>query len=218
MGPAEATLGVLGLATALAAARTVHTSPGLRRRALRLAGPERAAVALPAARVVRSQLAAVWSGRPGRRGTRAVEAALPETADLLLASLHAGLNVPLALQRAARHAPAPAGPELQRVNDEIALGTPVREALGAFATRTGSDRVRALASILTGSDRFGARVTDSLEQWADDLWTTRRHEVEAAARKAPVRILFPLVLLILPALLLTTVVPMLLSTLRTLGY
>jgi Flp pilus assembly protein TadB len=124
MGPAEATLGVLGLATALAAARTVHTSPGLRRRALRLAGPERTAVALPAARFVRSQLAAVWSGRPGRRGTRAVEAALPETADLLLASLHAGLNVPLALQRAARARPGPRRPRAPEGERRDCTGDP----------------------------------------------------------------------------------------------
>jgi tight adherence protein C len=107
--------------------------------------------------------------------------------------------------------------ELRRVNDAIALGAPVRAALGAFADRTASGRVRRLVAVLVGGERFGARLADTLAQWTDDLWTARRHEVETAARQAPVRILFPVVLLILPALLLTTVVPMLLSTLRTLG-
>jgi tight adherence protein C len=146
-----------------------------------------------------------------------VEAGLPDTADLLLVCLHAGLNVPMALRRAASHAPEAVAAELRRVNDAIALGAPVRAALGAFADRTASGRVRRLVAVLVGGERFGARLADTLAQWTDDLWTARRHEVETAARQAPVRILFPVVLLILPALLLTTVVPMLLSTLRTLG-
>jgi tight adherence protein C len=153
-----------------------------------------------------------------RASRRALHAALPETADLLAASMNAGLNVALALRRAALHAPEPARSELDRTNGEIALGRPLREALGALADRTGSDEVRALVSILAGADRFGSRVATSIERWADDLWTRRRHELEAEARRAPVRILFPLVFLILPAFLLTTVVPLLLSTLRTLGY
>jgi tight adherence protein C len=146
-----------------------------------------------------------------------LEAALPDAADLLLVCLQAGLNVPATLRRAACHAPEPVAAELRRVNDAVALGAPVRDALGAFADRAGSDRVRGLVAILTGGDRFGARLADSLARWTDDLWAARRQEVETAARQAPVRILLPLVLLILPALLLTSVVPMLLSTLRVLG-
>ena len=204
-----ATVLLLGLATAAAAALAARTPLLLRRRARALdgRGPTRAA------RGRRSRPGA----RSARAARRAVEAALPETADLLLVCLHAGLSVPVALRRAACHAPEAVAAELRRVNDAVALGTPVREALGAFADRTASDRVRGLVAVLVGGDRFGARLADTLGQWTDDLWTARRHEVETAARQAPVRILFPLVLLILPALLLTTVVPMLLATLRTLG-
>jgi tight adherence protein C len=147
-----------------------------------------------------------------------MHAALPETADLLAVSMNAGLNVSLALRRTALHAPEPIRSELDRVNGEIALGRPLRQALGALADRAGGDEIRTLVSILTGADRFGSRVAGSIERWADDLWTRRRHELEAEARRAPVRILFPLVFLILPAFLLTTVVPLLLSTLRTIGY
>lgn len=201
---------LLGLATAAAAALAVRTPLLLRRRARALdgRGPTRAARGRPRSRP---------GARSARAARRAVEAALPETADLLLVCLHAGLSVPVALRRAACHAPEAVAAELRRVNDAVALGTPVREALGAFADRTASDRVRGLVAVLVGGDRFGARLADTLGQWTDDLWTARRHEVETAARQAPVRILFPLVLLILPALLLTTVVPMLLATLRTLG-
>jgi tight adherence protein C len=164
------------------------------------------------------RLPAAAAGLRVRASRRALDAALPETADLLTVSMNAGLNVPLALQRVALHAPEPLRSELDRVNGEIALGRPLRDALAALADRTGTDEMQTLVSILRGAGRFGSRVGDSLERWSDDLWTRRRHQVEAEARRAPVKILFPLVFLILPAFLLTTVVPLLLSTLRTLGY
>jgi tight adherence protein C len=176
------------------------------------------ALACPLLAFAGYRLPAVVASRRDRRRRQSLHAALPETADLLAVSLNAGLNVALALQRAVPCAPEPMRSELARVDGEIALGRPLRTSLEALADRTGSDEVRTLVSILTGGDRFGTRVAGSMERWAADLWTRRRHELEAEARRAPVKILFPLVFLILPAVLLTTVAPLLLSSLRALGY
>ena len=176
------------------------------------------AVGLPLLAVAGYRLPAVAARLRARASRRALHAALPETADLLAVSMNAGLNVSLALRRTALHAPEPIRSELDRVNGEVALGRPLRQALGDLVPRVGGDEIRTLVSILTGGDRFGSRVARSIERWADDVWTRRRHELEAEARRAPVKILFPLVLLILPAFLLMTVVPLLLSTLRTIGY
>lgn len=202
------------------------SAPALRRAALltsaigALAGALGPAPALgcPLLGLAGYRLPAAAADRQARARRQALHAALPETGDLLAVSMNAGLNVALALRRAVLHAPEPMRSELARVDGETALGRPLREALGALADRTGSDEVRALVSILGGGDRLGTSVAESIEQWAGDLWMRRRHELEAEARRAPVKILFPLVFLILPAFLLTTVVPLLLSTLRALGH
>jgi tight adherence protein C len=223
---AEAAVPALALLAATAAVRAVAGHSPARRRAIEALRPVAVRPSRTSGRRPRKAalgalgwwLPGLAAGLRARASERALHAALPETADLLAVSMNAGLNVALALRRAALHAPEPARSELDRTNREIALGRPLREALGALANRTGSDEVRALVSILAGTGRYGSRVAASIERWADDLWTRRRHELEADARRAPVRILFPLVFLILPAFLLTTVVPLLLSTIRTLGY
>lgn len=217
----DAALVALALLTTLAAARAVAGARTCGRRALMILGPAAGRRSREAGAPLVRMLEALSRRIPplgNRPARRALDAALPETADLLTVSMSAGLNVPLALRRVALHAPEPLRSELDRVNGEIALGRPLREALAALADRTRVDEVRTLVSILTGAGRFGSRVGESLERWGDDLWTRRRHQVEAQARRAPVKILFPLVFLILPAFLLLTVVPLLLSTLRTLGY
>lgn len=236
----EVAVTALGLVTAVAVARALSSPSATRHRTLRAlhlslptipGAPRRGRRTPPGAVPVVAPRPGPMGPPPHRNGItrplgrlrarasrRALHAALPETADLLVVSMNAGLNLVLALQRTARHAPEPMRSELERVNHEVALGRPLREAVEGLASRTGSDEVRALASILTGGDRFGVRVAESVEQWADDLWTRHRHELEAEARRAPVKILFPLVFLILPAFLLTTVVPLLLSTLRMLGH
>jgi tight adherence protein C len=223
---AEALVTALALLTAAAGVRAVSSLGGGRtlRRARSLPGLPAGRPSAPGTRRLRAlesaarRLPGTADGLGRRTRQRALAASLPDTADLLTVSLHAGLNVSLALRRAALHAPEPLRSELDRVVGDVALGTPLREALASLADRTGVAELRTLASILAGADRFGSRVAESIERWADDLWTRRRHEVEAAARRAPVKILFPLVFLILPAFLLMTVVPLLLSTLRTLGF
>jgi hypothetical protein len=236
----EVVIAALGVVTAVAVARALSSPSATRHRTLQAlhlslptnpGTPRRGRQTPPGAAPVGAPRPGPMGSPPQRNGTsrllghlrarasrRALHAALPETADLLVVSMNAGLNLVLALQRTARHAPEPMRSELERVNHEIALGRPLREAVEGLASRTGSDEIRALASILTGGDRFGVRVAESVEQWADDLWMRHRHELEAEARRAPVKILFPLVFLILPAFLLTTVVPLLLSTLHMLGH
>ena len=176
------------------------------------------ALGCPLLGVAAYRLPSAVASRRNRARRHALRAALPETADLLAVSMGAGLNVALALRRTVPHAPEPMRSELTRVDREISLGRPLHEALDALADRTGSDEIRTLVSLLSEGDRLGTRVAESIERWAGDLWTRRRHELEAEAHRAPVKILFPLVFLILPAFLLTTVVPLLLSTLRALGY
>lgn len=147
-----------------------------------------------------------------------VAAALPDAVDLLAVCTAAGLNVPLALVRVAEGTPGVLGEELRRTVREIDLGVPRQRALGDLAARNEAEDLAALVAALVSAERFGTRLVASLESFAGELRLTRRRRAEEQARRAPVKILFPLVFLILPAFILLTVVPLLLGTFQTLGF
>lgn len=147
-----------------------------------------------------------------------LEAVLPDAVDLLAVATKGGLNLQLALQRVAAAMQGPLGDELRRADREISLGATRSAALDAMAGRLEIEDVSALASTLSGSDRFGVPVADALESFSDELRGRRRRAAEEQARKAPVKMLFPLIICILPAFVLLTIVPLLLGTFRSLGF
>jgi tight adherence protein C len=141
-------------------------------------------------------------GRVSRR-KQEVGRALPDTLDLLVVCMEAGLGLNQALVRVAeeieRISPE-MGDELTVVNLEIRAGTPRDEALRNLGERTGVEDVRALTSMLVQTDRFGTSVADSLRVHAETLRTKRMQRAEEKAAKTTVKMLFPLVLFIFPAI------------------
>ncbi|MGH2706522.1 MAG: type II secretion system F family protein [Actinomycetota bacterium] len=147
-----------------------------------------------------------------------LRAELPDAVELLMVSTLAGLSIPLALRRVASRRPGLLGEELQRTVREIDLGVPMRQALQRLAQRNDLDELRTFAATLADAQRQGTQVAARLQVVAGELWAGERHRAEEQARRAPVKMLFPLVFLILPAFVLLTVVPLLLATFRTLGF
>jgi tight adherence protein C len=82
--------------------------------------------------------------------------------------------------------------------------------------RTGLEDIKSLAAMIIQSERFGTSLASALKVYADALRTRRRLRAEAAVGKAGIKMLFPIVLFILPALFIVTLVPGLLSVLRDL--
>lgn len=156
-------------------------------------------------------------GRTKARRER-VAAALPEVADLLAVCTEAGLNIALALRRVADRTSGVLGAELRRMLDEVDLGTPRGRALERFAARNEIADIDALTQTLISAERFGTQISASLTSFASDLRAKHRRRAEEQARKAPIKILFPLVFLILPAFVLLTVAPLLLGTFESLGF
>jgi tight adherence protein C len=140
----------------------------------------------------------------------AVLAALPDALDLLVICVEAGLGVAAGLQRVAGEmrlaSPVLAG-ELAIVNQEMQAGISRTDALRNLAERTGVDEVYALVAMLIQTDRLGTSVGQALRSHADSMRTKRRQRAEQLARKATVKLAFPLVLLILPALLVVILGP-----------
>lgn len=150
-----------------------------------------------------------------RRRLRAVEAGLPDLVDLLVLAVGAGCNVSLALAAAGRRGTGPLAIEVRRVTAQVDRGRRLADALDNLPATAG-EPVRPLAAVLAACERYGTPALPALERLAGDVRLQRQRRAEAAARRVPVTLLFPLVLCILPAFALLTVAPLVAGALREL--
>jgi tight adherence protein C len=146
---------------------------------------------------------------------RSAEGELPVFLDLLAASASAGLTGQLAVRAAVGATEGPLAEEFGRALRGVDLGGRWREEMVAVADRMGLPDLGRAVAALGRSDALGSSLSDQLGVIAADVREARRSATTERARKAPVKMLFPLVFLILPAFLLLTVVPVLLATLRS---
>jgi tight adherence protein C len=157
-----------------------------------------------------------WRGRQRRRAEAdLVRRGLPEVVDLFVVGIGAGLNVPLALRSIGPLCPTPFADALRSTVTQTEMGMRTADALEALPQRLG-EPVRPLSSALIASERYGVPLTASLERLADEVRRDRRRHAEAAARRVPVKLLFPLVFCSLPALALLSVAPLIAGALRAL--
>jgi tight adherence protein C len=157
--------------------------------------------------------------RQAKRRTE-ITLALPDALDLLVICVEAGQGLNAALYSVTRESSLHSrvlAEELRLVNLEMSTGVPRAQALRNLALRTGIDDVRALVAVLVQSDKFGMSVAQALRTHARSLRTRRRQRAEEAARKTPVKMVFPLVFFIFPALLVVLLAPGMLELLKALG-
>lgn len=137
-----------------------------------------------------------------------VAAETADTIDLFVLALGAGLNLRLAVAAVARRAPPGWSTALHGVVDRVDRGQRVSDALDAVADELGPT-TRPVVRALTGAERYGTPLLPTLERLALDARLDRRRRAEEAARRVPVKLLFPLVLCVLPAFGALTVAPLL---------
>jgi tight adherence protein C len=130
---------------------------------------------------------------------------VPVVLDLLGVAVGAGCTPYLAVEVAARWSPEVIAAPLTGVLRACALGVSFESALDDAARAT--PLLGPVADALLASDRLGAPVGPVLARLAEEERTALRRRAEARARRIPVRLLFPLVFLVLPAFVLLTVVP-----------
>ncbi len=144
-----------------------------------------------------------------QRGHR-IRLSLPDALDLLVVSVEAGLGLDQAIQRVGVEL-ASAHPELsdelRLIGLELRAGKARSEALHNLGTRTGVDDVISLVAMLVQTDKFGTSVAQSLRVHSVTLRTKRRQRAEEAAAKTGVKMVFPLVFCIFPALWVVTLGP-----------
>lgn len=148
--------------------------------------------------------------RIAKRRAHRIRLSLADALDLLVVSVEAGLGLDQALQRVATElafAYPDLSDELKLINLELRAGKPRAEALRNLADRTGVDDLSSLVTMLIQTDKFGTSVAQSLRVYSETLRTKRRQRAEEAAAKTGVKMVFPLVFCIFPAIWVVTIGP-----------
>ncbi len=155
--------------------------------------------------------------RAARRTSAAADREIPVLLDLLAVATSAGLPPQLAFRRAVEAATGPLADGLRSVLDASDLGVRWRDELIAVGDRLALPDLQRLLGALARTDSLGSSLAEEIEHLATDVREVRRATAAQRARTAPVKMLFPLVFLVLPAFLLLTVVPVLLTTVRSIA-
>ena len=131
---------------------------------------------------------------------KAIQKALPDMLDLLLVSVEAGLGFDMALKRVTEKHKGELSKEMQRALEEIRVGKSRSEALRGMVDRTGVADLRTFVSAVIQAEQLGSDIARTLRIQADTMRQKRRQRAEETAMKAPIKMLFPLIFFILPAL------------------
>jgi hypothetical protein len=167
---------------------------------------------VPRATVVMRPLRALGARRRTRARRRAVERSVPLVLDVLTVAARSGCTPRIALGATAPWCPHATRGLLLDVERRCTLGMSLADSLDALAADESA--LAPVAEVLALSERSGAPTVELLERLADVARADLRRRAEAHARRVPVRLVFPLVFLVLPAFGLLTVVPALLTGLR----
>jgi tight adherence protein C len=143
----------------------------------------------------------------GYNRTEQVRRDLPDALDLLTISVEAGLAFDAGLSQVARNTTGPLAEEFFRVLQEMQIGLGRSEAMRSLGDRTDLPELRAFVTSMVQADAFGIPIAQVLRVQARELRIRRTQRAEELAQKVPVKILFPLIFCILPALFVVIIGP-----------
>jgi Flp pilus assembly protein TadB len=160
---------------------------------------------------------ALLVGTRAQRRMDLVDRALPELIDLLIATIEAGLGFAGSLQLLAERFDGPLGQELRLTLREQAMGLSTERALANMLDRCDTPSVRAFVRAVSQGDQLGVSVGAMMRNLATETRKRRRQSAQEQIQKAPVKLLFPLVLMVFPALLVVLLYPAVHQMLLELG-
>jgi tight adherence protein C len=143
----------------------------------------------------------------GQKRQQKIPRALPDALDMLTICVEAGLGFDAALAQVARYTHGPLALEFARALQEMQIGKSRTEALRSMAERTTVPELRAFVSAMVQSAELGIPVAHVLREQAKEMRVRRRQRAEEQAQKVPVKITFPLILCLFPALLVVLLGP-----------
>jgi tight adherence protein C len=143
--------------------------------------------------------------------------ALAYSIDILSISVEAGMGFDAAVGYTMRKIKGPLAEEFSKTLNEIRLGKPRLEALEDLGNRTGVEDLKTFITAVVHASRLGGSITNTLRIQADSIRVRRRQRAQEQAMKAPIKIVFPLVFFIFPALFVVLLGPALISIWQQLG-
>jgi tight adherence protein C len=149
----------------------------------------------------------MWIYQVGFDRTEQIRRELPDALDLLTISVEAGLAFDAALAQVARNSDGPLAKELFRVLQEMQIGTGRTDALRALGERTDVEELRIFVGAMVQADTFGIPIANVLRVQSKEMRIKRSQRAEEKAQQVPVKILFPLIFCILPALFIVVMGP-----------
>lgn len=154
-----------------------------------------------------SYLPDLWLRSQAESRQAAIARQLPDMLDMLTISVEAGLGFDQAVMKYVQNAHGPLSREFAVMLREVSAGKSRRDALKALGDRCDVPEVRAFIMAIVQADVFGVSISDVLRVQSRELRLKRRQRAEELAQKAPARMVFPLVLFIMPATLIVVMGP-----------
>jgi tight adherence protein C len=142
---------------------------------------------------------------------------LPDILDLLTISVEAGMSFDQAMDRTIARVPGPLSDEFGRMLGEVQAGAHRADALRALDERTGVAEVKSFVLSLLQADSFGIPIGRMLRAQAEEMRIRRRQLIQERAQKAPVKMLFPMVLCVFPAIFVVVIGPGMISVTKSLA-
>lgn len=148
-----------------------------------------------------------WLMSVVRKRRHMMQKALPDVIDLICVSVEAGLGLIAAMQEVATRFRGPLGDELMRVLSELRVGKSFAQALRDMATRLGIEDFSQFASQIIQAEQLGISIGNALRAQSQIMREKRKQRAEEQAQKAPVKMMIPLILFILPTLFIVIMGP-----------
>ncbi|HUJ11015.1 MAG TPA: type II secretion system F family protein [Verrucomicrobiae bacterium] len=157
-------------------------------------------------------------GKKVRKRQEEILVSLPYSIDILSISVEAGMGFDAAVGYTMRKIKGPLSEEFSKTLNEIRLGKPRLEALEDLGNRAGVEDLKTFITAVVHASRLGGSITNTLRIQADSIRVRRRQRAQEQAMKAPIKIVFPLVLFIFPTLFVVLLGPALMGIWQQLGH
>ena len=159
----------------------------------------------------------LWLNRKITQRKAEITRALPDVLDLLTISVEAGLGFDAAIHKVTEKWDNALTREFRRVLSEMRMGKARRDALRDLVTRTDVADVNTFIAAIIQADQLGVSISNVLHVQAEQMRTRRRQRAEEAAHKAPIKMIFPMVFLIFPAMYVIILGPAIPTMLNSFG-
>jgi tight adherence protein C len=142
-----------------------------------------------------------------KKRSKAIQKELPDSLDLLTVSVESGLAFDAALAQVAQNTDGPLSDEFRRVLKEVQIGSSRSDALRALAGRTDVEDLRIFISSMIQAEKLGMPIAEVLRVQAGEMRIKRSQRIEEAANKLPIKMIFPILFCIMPAVFIVLIGP-----------